>query len=157
MESKERPPFGKPIVTTNRKGEILIYSQGGNLPDARFRNPVKDTLVPAEILDDLVSVVTRAFPDEFEGTEGQAKEIELLKDVRSRYPSEQPSEVADRLMPALMAQGVSADKIANDLLSRNAAVKKALNLASSSKAEIEKKNKDLRDAILYHWPSPEHK
>jgi hypothetical protein len=149
--TNENPVFGKRIIPVGRKGDLNIVKSDGQV-EARIERLIKVRPIPSDLLDNLVAVVTKAFPEEFEGTEGQNRENILFESVRQKYPQEQPGEVADRTMVILSTNGFSADRIANELLARNPNVGKSLNLASLGKSELEKKAKELKRAILFHWP-----
>ena len=151
----EDPVFGKRIIPVGKKGDLSIVKPDGRV-EARIERLIKYRPIPSDLLDNLVAVVTMAFPEEFEGTEGQNRENILLEEVRQKYPQEQPGEVADRTMTMLAVSGFSVHRIAGDLLERNPNIRKSLNLASLSKSELEKKAKDLREVIITHWPSVQH-
>jgi hypothetical protein len=153
----ENPVFGKRIVQDGRRGDLNVVNQTTGEVEAKIKRLVKWHPIPSDLLDNLAAVVTKAFPDEFEGTEGQSRENILLESVRQKYPQEQPDEVADRTMVALSVSGFDVHKIANELLTRNPNVQRSLNLGSLTKPEFDKKAKDLRVAIQTFWPSFRYK
>ena len=153
MTSENPHIFGKRIVPVGKKGDLDVVNQVTGETEAKIRRLLKLKPIPSDLLDNLAAVVTKAFPEEFEGTEGQNRENILLESVRQKYPQEQPGEVADRTMAILAASGFNVYRIVNELLTRNPNVQKSLNLASLTRPALEKKAKDLREAIIFHWPS----
>lgn len=146
----DKKVFNKFIIP-GKNGGITIVSQIGGKVEV-FKNPVKEKYIPPRLLNNLAALILEAFPEEFQGTEGQAFEEELMKNITKNFPEEQPLEVAERTLPHIMTLGVDIEAIAGSLMSTNGLVRTALSLDSMSKAEQNKKLQALTEAISNHWP-----
>jgi hypothetical protein len=142
--------FNKMIVPHGGKGQFGVVSKDGG--DAReFKNPVKEKVPDPQLLNNLAALIMEAFPREFQGTEGEAREHELVTLITKKYPEEQPMEAAERTLPTLVGDGMDMDTIADAIMTASPAVRTALHLDSMSKADQNKKIEDLKESMRKHW------
>ena len=118
-----------------------------------IKNPVKSPRIPPVILKDLESLAIQAFPEESEYSQDQSYAVKSIKELKARYPNEQPEEVWRRDIATLVSLGINAESIAVSLFNRNKRLIASLNIGSLPREGRQKAIEIVKDKILELWPS----
>ncbi|HKB88529.1 MAG TPA: hypothetical protein VKC53_02650 [Patescibacteria group bacterium] len=143
--------FGKRIIP-GKNGGFGVTGPNGATIDS-FKNPVKEIKIPSELLGNLVGLVIEAFPDEFQGSEGQSREDQLTEGIFKIFPEEQAIEVANRTLPVLMHLGIDGKRVAREIMQTSEVVRTALKLDTMPKTDKDKMIERLGEVVSNHWPS----